>query len=71
MEILKPCTAIVTAAGSGLRLGGDIKKQFRLLDGIPILIRTLGPFFSSELISNMIITAPEAELDFTNDLIEQ
>jgi 2-C-methyl-D-erythritol 4-phosphate cytidylyltransferase len=71
MEILKPCTAIVTAAGSGLRLGGDIKKQFRILDGIPILIRTLGPFFSSELISNIIITAPEADLDYTNDLIEQ
>jgi 2-C-methyl-D-erythritol 4-phosphate cytidylyltransferase len=50
---------------------GDVKKQFRVLHGIPILIRTLGPFFSSQLISNIIITAPEADLDYTRDLIGQ
>lgn len=71
MECLSPCTAIITAAGSGLRLVGDVKKQFRLLDGIPILIRTLSPFFSSELISNIIITAPEEDLDYCHNLIQQ
>ncbi len=71
MEILKPNTAIITAAGSGLRLAGDVKKQFRMLAGIPIIIRTLSPFFSSELISNIIVTAPEADLAYTEDLICQ
>jgi 2-C-methyl-D-erythritol 4-phosphate cytidylyltransferase len=71
MEILTPNTAIITAAGSGLRLAGDVKKQFRMLAGIPIIIRTLSLFFSSEIISNIIVTAPEADLAYTEDLICQ
>ncbi|HOH97307.1 MAG TPA: 2-C-methyl-D-erythritol 4-phosphate cytidylyltransferase [Candidatus Cloacimonadota bacterium] len=71
MEILNPCTAIITAAGSGLRLKGDIKKQFRLLDGIPVLIRTLSPFFTSEVISSIIVTAPEEDVEYCNNLILQ
>jgi 2-C-methyl-D-erythritol 4-phosphate cytidylyltransferase len=62
-------TAIVTAAGSGLRMGGEIKKQFRLLEGIPILIRTLSPLFDSPLISNIIITAPEEDLEFCENMV--
>jgi len=66
-----PVTAIITAAGSGLRMGGEVKKQFRMLDGIPILIRTLSPFFESPLISNLIITAPESDVDYSRDLISE
>lgn len=69
MEVLIHSTAIVTAAGSGLRMGGEIKKQFRQLDGIPILIRTLSTFFSSPLISNIIITVPEEDLEYCENLI--
>ncbi|MCB5252047.1 MAG: 2-C-methyl-D-erythritol 4-phosphate cytidylyltransferase [Candidatus Cloacimonadaceae bacterium] len=71
MEVIIHSTAIVTAAGSGQRMGGDIKKQFRELDGIPILIRTLSPFFSSALISNIIVTAPEEDLEYCENLILQ
>lgn len=63
-------TAIITAAGSGLRMGTSIRKQYLELGGIPILIRTLGRFFASSWISNLIITAPEDELDYTRDLIK-
>jgi len=64
-------TAIVTAAGSGSRLGSAVKKQFLELGGIPILIRTLERFFASPQISNLIITAPEAEQVYTEELIRQ
>ncbi len=64
-------TAIVTAAGSGLRLGSPVKKQFLELGGIPILIRTLERFFASPLISSLIITAPEDDLVYTEELIRQ
>lgn len=64
-------TAIVTAAGSGLRMGGTVKKQFLPLGGIPILIYTLEKFFNSEYISNIIVTAPEDDLDYTRELIAQ
>ncbi|MDD3563763.1 MAG: 2-C-methyl-D-erythritol 4-phosphate cytidylyltransferase [Candidatus Cloacimonetes bacterium] len=71
MEVLTHSTAIVTAAGSGQRMGGMLKKQFRMLDGIPILIRTLSTFFSSPLISNIIVTAPEEDLEYCESLILQ
>ena len=71
MEVLTHSTAIVTAAGSGERMGGEIKKPFRQLDCIPILIRTLSTFFSSELISNIIVTAPEEDLEYCENLILQ
>jgi len=32
---------LLLAAGSGLRLGGDIPKQYQLVDGIPLLLHTL------------------------------
>lgn len=35
---------IVVAAGNGVRAGGDIPKQYRLLAGTPILTRTLARF---------------------------
>lgn len=63
--------AIVTAAGSGTRLLGDKKKQFRELCGIPILIRTLATIFDSPYISSIIITAPEAEIAFCESLIRE
>lgn len=64
-------TAIVTAAGSGLRMGGTVKKQFLELGGIPILAHTLDKFFNSSYISNIIVTAPEEDLEFTRELIER
>lgn len=54
--------AIITAGGMGLRLPGKVKKQFRLLDGTPILIHTLKPFLSHKAISEIIITLPQDEM---------
>lgn len=40
-------TAIVCAAGSGIRMGSSVKKQWLPLKGIPIIIHTLKKFFSA------------------------
>jgi len=64
-------TAIITAAGSGSRMGTAIKKQYLDLGGIPIMIHTLEKFFNSEIIDNVIITAPENEVAFCEELIQQ
>jgi 2-C-methyl-D-erythritol 4-phosphate cytidylyltransferase len=37
---------IITAAGRGLRAGGDLPKQWQLLGGIPVLARTVAAFQS-------------------------
>ena len=71
MDFLKNTTAIITAAGSGKRLPGSSKKQFRELVGIPILIRSMEPFMASELIDNIIVTVPEEDITKTEALIEQ
>lgn len=34
-------TIIIPAAGSGQRLGGELPKQYRLLGGIPVIIRAI------------------------------
>lgn len=54
-----------------MRMSSTTKKQYLLLDGIPILIRSLEPFFTSDSISNIIITAPEESLEYTQELIAE
>jgi 2-C-methyl-D-erythritol 4-phosphate cytidylyltransferase len=71
MERVSSNTAIITAAGSGLRLPGASKKQFRELGGIPILIRSMEPFIVSPLVDNIIITVPEEDVLYCEALIEQ
>jgi len=58
MRELKIC-AIIVAGGKGKRMTVNIPKQFIKVDGIPILIRTLHPFESSEEIDNIILVLPE------------
>src|SRR5258708_40084058 len=38
------CIALIVAAGRGNRFGGDLPKQYALLDGQPVLRRTLAVF---------------------------
>ena len=40
------CAALILAGGAGRRLGADIPKQYLLLEGIPILRRTLDVFLA-------------------------
>ncbi|MSO54141.1 MAG: bifunctional 2-C-methyl-D-erythritol 4-phosphate cytidylyltransferase/2-C-methyl-D-erythritol 2,4-cyclodiphosphate synthase [Rhodospirillales bacterium] len=35
------CIALIVAAGRGTRLPGDVPKQYRMLDGVPIIRRSL------------------------------
>lgn len=69
MEVLN--TAIITAAGSGSRMGGSVKKQFMELGGIPILVHTLDKFFNSSVIDSIIVTAPEDEVGYCEELINR
>ena len=45
-------SAIIPAAGTGSRFGG--KKQFKNLNGEPLLAHTLKPFIQSRLIDEII-----------------
>lgn len=57
-------TAIIPAAGSGLRMKGKVPKQFLLLDGLPILVHTLKALELASKIDEVILVVPEAQISF-------
>jgi 2-C-methyl-D-erythritol 4-phosphate cytidylyltransferase len=55
-------TAIIVAAGAGLRMGG-IDKLFADLGGMPLLARTLAAFEACPSVDQIILVASESNLD--------
>lgn len=55
--------AIITAAGSGKRLGGTTKKQYLKLNGLPILYYTIKQFQEHEEISEIVLVAPPDDIE--------
>ena len=53
--------AIVVAAGSGTRLGGNRPKQFLELGGVPIIIHALRQFERCQAINEIIAVLPAGE----------
>jgi 2-C-methyl-D-erythritol 4-phosphate cytidylyltransferase len=54
------CTVIIPAAGSGLRFGGDLPKQFALLNGRPIILHAIERFFRLPCVEHVVIcVAPQ------------
>ncbi|MDE2179755.1 MAG: 2-C-methyl-D-erythritol 4-phosphate cytidylyltransferase [candidate division NC10 bacterium] len=54
-------TAIVPAAGAGIRFGGAAKKQFIALNGLPILSHTLRALAASDALAAIIVVVPPGE----------
>ena len=54
--------AIIPAGGAGHRLGSSIAKQYLLLDGVPVLARTLKIFQQAKIINDIILVVPEDDL---------
>ncbi len=52
-----PTSAIIPAAGSGIRFGET--KQFKLLGKTPLFIHTLTPFLQSKKIEEIILVVPQ------------
>ena len=57
--------AIIAASGSGLRLGGDMPKQFQLLAGRPVLAHTLGVFDKACIVNGITVAVPEKYVQHT------
>jgi len=54
--------AIVVAGGRGVRFGGDRPKQFRELNGAPIIVHTLRQFELSRQIDQVVVVLPASEV---------
>jgi 2-C-methyl-D-erythritol 4-phosphate cytidylyltransferase len=55
--------AIIPAAGTGVRMGGETPKQFLSLDGVPIFIHTLRKFSSSNAIDTVHLGVRPEEME--------
>ena len=64
MSIRQRCFALVPAAGMGKRMGASQNKQYLLLQGKPILARTLQTFQDSQLVDGIILIIPAEERDY-------
>lgn len=56
-------SAIIVAAGQGKRMGGQIRKQFLMLDGKEILAHTVGRFEQFSKIQEIILVTGEDDLE--------
>ncbi len=62
---------IIPAAGSGTRIGGNIKKQFLPLKGKPIIVRTLLQFEHCAEVDEIAVAVPESALVEMETLISK
>jgi 2-C-methyl-D-erythritol 4-phosphate cytidylyltransferase len=54
--------AIIVAGGKGLRMGTTTPKQFLLLDGKPVIVRTIEQFLAYAPAIRLILVLPQAHL---------
>jgi len=62
---------IIVAGGKGLRMGSNIPKQFLLLNGKPILIRTLEAFLKYDPSMEIIMALPADHISYWNRLYKE
>lgn len=63
--------AVVPAAGLGLRMGGTVRKQFRSLGGVPLVVHSLRVLQASPVIDAIILAVPEADIPYCRrDIVE-
>lgn len=62
---------IVVAGGKGLRMGGDIPKQFQLVGGVPVLMRTLMRLHEAEPLAQLILVLPASQQNYWKELCQQ
>ena len=64
--------AIIPAAGSSKRMQNNVSKQYLLLDGVPVLARTLEIFQRSPGIDEIFLIVPEMDIDYAHkDIVDR
>lgn len=59
---------IIVAGGKGLRMGGDIPKQFLPIGGKPVLMRTIDRFREYDKKIRIILVLPKAQQNYWQEL---
>jgi 2-C-methyl-D-erythritol 4-phosphate cytidylyltransferase len=66
-----PRYVVLVAGGSGSRMNSEIPKQFLLLDGFPVLMRTIAQFYSYDPAQRIIVVLPANQLEQWAELCRQ
>ena len=64
-------TLIIAAGGVGKRTGLDIPKQFYMLSGIPVIVRTIRVFENMDDITDIIITCHKDYVEYTKTMMKE
>lgn len=59
---------IIVAGGKGLRIGGEIPKQFIPIAGKPVLMHTIESFYNYDKDINIILVLPASHQEYWNEL---
>jgi len=62
---------IIVAGGKGLRMGGEVPKQFLPIGGIPVLMRTLMRFHQYSTNLQIILVLPRGQQGYWHELCRQ
>lgn len=62
---------IIVAGGKGLRMGGDVPKQFLPIGGKPVLMRTMERFREYSPTLQIILVLPKAQQDYWRQLCNE
>ncbi|MDH3974628.1 MAG: 2-C-methyl-D-erythritol 4-phosphate cytidylyltransferase [Deltaproteobacteria bacterium] len=62
-------TAVIPAAGSGKRMGGNKSKQYLEIASRPIIAHTLQVFQEASFVDDIILVSPAAEIPFSRELV--
>lgn len=64
-------SVVIVAGGKGLRIGGEIPKQFQPIGGKPILMHTAKAFYNFDYRMRIVIVLPEEFRFFWEELCEK
>lgn len=62
---------IIVAGGKGLRMGGEIPKQFLPIGGKPVLMRTVEAFYQADTETGIVLVLPKEQQDYWKELCRQ
>ena len=65
------CTAVMLAAGMGLRMGTDTRKQYLMLGGMPMFLHSIRTMQESEYITDIIVMAHRDDLEVVREFLEE
>lgn len=64
-------SVIIVAGGKGLRAGGDIPKQFQIINNKPLLMHTIETFYHFDNQIKIVIVLPDEFKNYWSELLQE